>query len=176
MPRKQFGTPAEERLIKLLSEFEPLSHHDVMALEGLKSTAAVNRLKTAWDKKLIYIASYEKAHNGARIPYYALGALPDVERPAPIKRSELRKAWVQRVKKNDRAKYDAMIRRADERKRERIDTEPGFAESLRSYRAEWARKKTGGAAQVFRSRASLDEIAMQFGITWRFQKTKRKAA
>ncbi len=175
--KKNRGMPAEEAVLKLLSEYEPISHLDLMEYCHLKITAATERLKRLWDRKVIYISGWKRNTNGGLpIPFYSIGSLPDVPRPKALLSKDMRKDWVERLKVERPEKYRSMINDSASRRRKRAENDPNFAKKLRTYKSDWARNKRGGIPRAFILQANLDSVAIQFGITWRFQKTRRKAA
>ena len=159
----------------MLSEFSPLSVQDVMRLNGVSKQAAAYRLKRLWDRKILYIASWQRGvGRGAPSPAFAIGGLPDAVRPQPLTQKEMKAKWL--LKPESKAIIARQSAKSNARNVERRKKDPAFAEATRKAQREWLRKKHGYQPIDFRRTKFLDEIAMQFGITWRFEKTQRRAA
>lgn len=166
-----------EALLRLLSEFSPLSHWDVAELTGANPKTAYQRLSNMWDAKILHIPHWQRGKGrGQPTPFYAIGCCEDAPRPTPLTKAERQRnhrssPHGKAVKKRHEAISNAKTLR-------RRQTDPVYAEKIRRYQREWANKKFGTGPQVFRSPALLDEVAMQLGITWRFagRKDERKAA
>jgi predicted ArsR family transcriptional regulator len=164
-------------ILALLAERGTLSHLQYAAAVGISQKAAYQRLYKLWDDKSLYVARWERGKGrGQPTPFYAIGRCADAPRLKPLTNAELQRAYRasehgKAVKRRHEAITNAAIL-------ERRRTDPAYAEEYRRYQREWAAKKHGTQPQVFRNVRLLDEVAMQFGITWRFagRKQERKAA
>ena len=166
-----------EALLRLLSEFSPLSHWDVAELAWIKPKTAYLRLWQMWDAKILHIAHWQPGKGRGRpTPFYAIGGCEDATRPKPLDKNDLQRAYRSTKHGADVRKRHEAVSNAKTLKRRQTD--PVYAEKIRRYQREWAARKHGTQPQALRSVALLDEIAMQFGITWRFagRKHERKAA
>jgi hypothetical protein len=170
---KPTNDQVNEHILRTLSEFEPMSALQYAEITGLKWKAAHNRLVKAWDEKLIHIARRDR-RNGAHRPYYAIGSVPDAEPLEKITAAESTRKY-KKTAKGIASEKRAQRVAAERYKAIRRSNTPA-AENLREYGRNRERRIYGHQPRVFRNREALDEIAMQFGITWRFRKTRRMAA
>lgn len=165
---------AQEHVLRTLSEFSPMSHRDYAEFAGISPSSAFERLRDLWDSKVLHIEGYERGVAGRAAPLYAIGFAIDEERPKALTDAE-KCARYQATPKGKKS-IKKHHKRAKVKHKKRMETNPAYAEAHRAKCREWARKKHGCAPREFRKTNLLDEIAMQFGITWRFEKTRRKAA
>ncbi len=165
----------EEITLKMVSEAGELSVRSMMEITGASKQACAYRLRNLLDRKVLYIARWERGiGRGAPAPFFAIGCLTDAKRPAPLTNREIKEKWL--LKPESRAKIKKLNEKSNARHLERTRTDPEYAEANRKYQREWLRKKFGYSSRDLSAPKKLDELAMQFGITWRFQKTRRKAA
>ena len=160
----RIGNPAQEAVLRHLSEFEPLSHQDYAELTGMKPTGAFARLRQAWDKKLVYIHSWKRGFAGAPVPLYAIGSLPDAPKMETLTKTEASQRY--RAKKDAAVLY-AKGRKWTEMRQLKMDSDPEYRKRITEYRREWARRKFGYAPKSLTCPKQLQAIAEQFGITWR---------
>ena len=122
-------TSTEESVLRLLSEFEPLTHRDLQKLVGCTQKAAFERMRRLWDRKLIHIVGHERQAQSIPLPLYAIGSLPDAPRPPRIPLGE-RVAKYQKT-----AKGIAALKRSRKlavaKKRKLRESDPAYAEKLR---------------------------------------------
>ncbi len=128
--------------------------------------------KRLWDMKVIHITKWERQQHGPHMPYYALGCLPDAERLKAYTGDEINARNRHKYKTQRTEVYKEINKRAYERKKRYFAENPDKKERNTQQRKEWAIKRFNRKPQALKSIAMLDEVAFQFGITWRFRSKK----
>ncbi len=172
----RIGTPAEEHILKTLSAFEPMALKEYAAEAGIQTSAAFERLKRLWDRKAIYIHHWEHGPAGPLVPYYAIGCLPDAPKIERRCKSESARNFRRKLAANDPGRLKQYAKNSQKARDQRYATDPEYAAKIRTYKAEWARKKFGHKPMSMRRTDQMAEIAMQIGSTWFFEQRKWKKA
>lgn len=140
-PRKLSRGESHEHVLRALSAFEPMSVREYAENFGIDNKAAFERMRRMWDAKLLHVAEYRRQRSGPPTPAYAIGNLPDAERPKPVavsekvakyQASEKGKATTAKCRKRQRAKH-----------KRRMESDLAYAEAKRAYQRLWSQKKHG---------------------------------
>jgi hypothetical protein len=166
----------EESTLRILSEFEPLTYLELAEIAGITPTPASNRLKQLVAIGAAHICGHIKHATSMPCPLYAIGRAPNARPPAKQSTGEKQKKHRDKMRRERPEDWKAKIRQSWINRKAREVAIPALLEVRRTQKREWSRRKFGSTPQVFKSPALLDEVAMQFGITWRFQGAQRKAA
>lgn len=173
--KKRIGTPAEEHILKTLSYCEPMCLQDYIIEAGVNKPTGFERLKRAWDKKIIYVHHWEHGPAGPIVPYFAIGCLPDAPKIKRKDKNACCRAWRAKTKISNPERLKAMELRSREKFKERCANDPKYAQKKRDQKIAWARKKFGYQPKSIKE--SLPDLAMSIGSTWFFTQRKyRKAA
>jgi hypothetical protein len=167
----------EERLLRVLSAFEPLSAVEIAEITGQKRVTehcAVSRLR---EGKTIHVGSYGQraGRGGPSTPKFCIGRHDDVRPPAKKTHKELSLESRERLKRERPQVNAERNQKAWRDQKARLEADPERRKALRQYKNEWDRERYGYVPRVLRNKQQLAEIAIQFGITRDVTKSNRSA-
>lgn len=135
------GGDVLEHTLRTLSEFSPLSYREYADLFGLKPVTAFERMRDLWDSKILHVAEYRLGRSGKPVPFYAIGNIPDAEKPKTLTNDE--KIARYRASEKGKKALARAIKRKNKRHKKRMETDPAYAEAHRAYHRLRARAKGG---------------------------------